>query len=635
MKKINKTKLVDTWGNTIKKTTGINESEKISWMSELAHAQALNENQSAGLNMGSGVRTNTLHNTLGIGNVVPPSQAKMTAGEQASTQGLGSGDQYPSLLPIAIKVAAKTIGLDLVNTHPLQGPTGMIAYMDYVYAGSKNPYGASPSTNLGNANPDGFGHKFDEDGKPTNEISPAHVLYSLPHAFKAALVVSEGAKDKKDFYDAVKAGEIAKNAILTISALGEAPTDGEDEEGNPIIKPAPVKGSVYVQFIGVSRIDANPMFKVVSGNTDLGSVFAGDDVKVELVKDDKSTIELTVTAPKLISMMEDQILGFAGSGKYDTDAWTGTYQDGTKLFEPMSRGTGEMQYPRQMSLQMFTKLITVGTQQVSVAVTHEMVTDLQKQWKIDATKMIENAAVAELTQNLNKHILSRLFGLGWKNHIKINDVEGVNLNINVDSKDADLMTPSFAYPATGDGSNEAPVIEANKAMAIRPAFIREDAQYENMDSIFKRIQLNILAASNYIMQRGRRGGGTFVVTNIRVATALQSSAQYSAAPIANSISQTSGSLYPLGQIAGMQVYVDPTMAAYDTRVLVGRKGSVTQEETGVLFCPYLLAESIKFTGEFTGAQRIIIKSRYALVDYGHHPETSYFTFFVKMNSVNF
>ena len=66
---------------------------------------------------------------------------------------------------------------------------------------------------------------------------------------------------------------------------------------------------------------------------------------------------MTLQGPKLVSMLEDQLLGFAGAGEDDADAWVGTYQDGKQLFEPMSRATGEMTPARQISLQLFTKKV--------------------------------------------------------------------------------------------------------------------------------------------------------------------------------------------------------------------------------------------------------------------------------------
>jgi hypothetical protein len=98
------------------------------------------------------------------------------------------------------------------------------------------------------------------------------------------------------------------------------------------------------------------------------------------------------------------------------------------------------------------------------------------------------------------------------------------------------------------------------------------------------------------------------------------------APIANNVSQSGNSLYPVGTISGITIYVDPLMAGNDTRVLVGRKGG--KEEPGTHFCPYLMAESVKMIAEGTAAPKIVIKSRYALVDVGFYPETQYLTFHV-------
>ena len=68
------------------------------------------------------------------------------------------------------------------------------------------------------------------------------------------------------------------------------------------------------------------------------------------------------------------------------------------------------------------------------------------------------------------------------------------------------------------------------------------------------------------------------------------------------------------------------MAGNDTRVCVGRKGKM--DEPGVVFCPYLLAESVKIISEGTMAPKVVIKSRYALVETGFFPECNYLTFHV-------
>ena len=133
----------------------------------------------------------------------------------------------------------------------------------------------------------------------------------------------------------------------------------------------------------------------------------------------------------------------------------------------------------------------------------------------------------------------------------------------------------------------------------------------------------VLAASNLIATRGRRGPATFAVTSGEIATALQDVAGFVPYPLSNTINQAGGSLYPIGALAGVTIYVDPNMAWTDYRVAVGRKGD--GNSPGLVFMPYLMAESVETIAEGTMAPKIAVKSRFALVDAGFHPETMYYT----------
>lgn len=44
---------------------------------------------------------------------------------------------FPSMMPIAMKVAAQTVGLDLVSVKPLPAPSVHLFYMDYQYGNTK------------------------------------------------------------------------------------------------------------------------------------------------------------------------------------------------------------------------------------------------------------------------------------------------------------------------------------------------------------------------------------------------------------------------------------------------------------------------------------------------------------------
>lgn len=633
--------IYESWAPTIKKITGVEDADKLAWMSKLAHNTAkLNEDafvmpSNAYSQFGGTYQPyNNLYNTLGVGDPVPAGKPALTGADYADNKNLGSGDKYPTLLPLALKVAAKTIGFELVNTTPLDGPTGVLPYMDYVYSGSKQPFGATPAYSAGTQNP-----------KANSQSNAPFEMYGLPHAFKASIAPGEATIVDGSTTDSSAAVKLSpaqiKRMLKGASAMpaGTTLVSKMDVLDGGMQNPAHKADELVVEFIGWSRIDGDPMFKVVSGTQSLGAYFNGGALDFEAVytpvgSAEEVNVVLTLHAPRLISMLEDQIQGFTGAGERDRDAWYGTYQDGTTLYEPMSRGTGEQTMARQLSLQLFTKHVQVGTIMVGCAVTQEQVTDLQKQWGIDVIKMVENAGINELSATINRHITSRLFALGWKNHYKLVEVEGpaANLNLSFDpsytATSGVRMTPALAIPQSeqNDPTGVAYKSYVNVALPYKPMYIPSGAAFENRDTLLKRLAVNFLAASNWILQRGRYGAATFAVTNITIATLLQSNANYTFSPVANTISQNGGSLYPIGGMFGLTIYVDPLMGGSDNRVLVGRKGG--KDEPGVHFCPYVMAESVQIIAEGTMSPKLMIKSRYALVDAGFYPETQYLTFCV-------
>lgn len=580
MEKINIQKIVESWSPAVEqlsKGAVKGGSDRMEWICQLAHNQkmhALYEGADAVGGVSSPL--STLNNTQGIGNAVPAQAAGMTAAEQTAQNVKGSGDKWPVFLPMAVQVAARTIGFDLVNVTPLDGPTGVIPFLDYVYSDGKEPYGATPAYNSATANP--------QRGWKQGTSEKAYSQFGTPAAFKAIIteILDPSAGSKR---------EIAKKLVdagkITLTGHGSSKID--------------------VEFIALSRLTADPMFKVLDASTaTLGEVFA-EDTEVTISGICK------IKNPRLISMLEDQIQGYTGAGKYDTDRWTGTFQNPFHLYEPMDRATGETQMPRHLSLEVRTQFVQVGKIQTAVSVTREQVQDLQKQWGIDVLKMVENAAINELTQTINKHILSRLFALGWKNHVQAYEAEGLNLNMSFGDEDT-----SIAFATYDNGQ------EIHPSMIVPKMTVY--GQFENQDTRYARVARLVKTAGNVIMQRGRRGPANFAVTNYKIASMLQDQAQYTFAPLANTFNQNNGQLYPLGTVAGITVYVDPLMRNDDTRVLVGRKGE--KDEPGVHFCPYLMAESVNFINPATMSPKVVVSSRYALVDVGWYPQTQYLTLFI-------
>ena len=456
---INSAEVRETWAPIIESATGINEAEKLAWMSEYCHNHKLYEDAHT-------MALGTAGNIFGMGDVSLPNMA--VAGSE------GSGDKAPTLLPLAMQVAAQTIGLDLVPVVPMAGPMGLLSYLDFVYEG----------------------------GKVAGTTAPTYV--------------------KAD----------------------AAPSDGRDS-------------------VGESRLDGMSIYNVSDVTGTISAAFP-DDTKIELVK-----------------ALEDHIKGFAAANEAGN---------------PFDRGAGEQTPDKIMGLSLFSKSVAAQTFQVAAAVTREQVQDL-KQFGVDAVAQVESVLTNELTQSINNLILSKLNALGKENAGEI--AAGVYTSADLDLELEDTLSGG-----------------------------------ETIASSHRRILTSILGAANYIANKGRRGAGNFCVVGPKVATALQSVAGFVANPMANTLSQAAGAIYPVGSVAGVNVYTDPRQLwegagenKDEYEVVVGRKGD--GNGPGLVFMPYLMAESVQTIAEGTMAPKVAVKSRFALVEAGFHPETQYATFNIK------
>jgi hypothetical protein len=503
----------------------------------------------------------TLQNVNGMGPVMAPSNPGGPA--KFYTGNVGSGDKFPTTLPISIEVAARTVGFDLVPVIPMAGPVGVLAYIDYVYAGGKT-----------------------DDCPDRPQVIE---LYFKP-----------------------------TNVALTVGGTywGSNGTT-----------------AVQLKYVGNSRISGDPIFRVgqiydisnprspfINNNMTLSMIFDGIDAQIRGANLDGSfdiglPDDTVVSKAKLVQALVDHINGFTGAGTWDEDPWNSDQgNEGQFPNNPMSRGTGETSYYRTMNMKAVTKFIEAETYQVAMTVTTEQIQDMDRQWGLQIMSMAESALINEISQAINKHILSRAFALGWSNNIQLFKAQQTTLNLCLNpSVHLDTVTPPFLNK-----------IGFQESLPVPP--YQHYGDMENLSTAQRRLAGKVLFASNIIYQRGRRGPGNFVVTNVRLATAIQDQSNYAIAPLTNNINQASESLYPMGTVAGLQLYVDPNMNINDNRVLVGRRGA--NEEPGLKLCPYIMAETISTIVEGTMSPKIAVKSRYALVEAGHFPETQYYTFWV-------
>ena len=550
---LNEAETIKTWSGFITESTGIQDRSKLTWMSKYCAYHTLAEKNNINESAMGYVHMNPNMNVGGMGQAYFPG-----ANPNNGYDGVkGSGDNPFSLLPLAVQVAAQTIALDLVPVVPMNGPLGILQYMDYVYEGGK--------TNLR--------PRFEGD----------YESRTAPLMVKLTLAKQDGSDEDSD-----------------VDPINHAKLYQELRENfKPGLKVS-VGNDYELTFVALGRIDGRPIFQVKE-QSKLGEGFynGGEGAGKTLVEHLMGENAILVNGYHVIDIdtvkaLEDFIPGFTGAGFKNGDPMSAKAYD---------RAEGESTPANLMSLNVFTEKVEAKTIKVKGAITREQIQDL-KSYGIDAIAQVEAELVNELTQHINRELLNEIYALGMQNYNEALAFEGINLNtyFTVDPKAEEERGYVTSY--VGGGA-------------------------ETLGTIQRRIMSKVLAASNLIAQRGRRGAGTYAVCSAAIATALQDCAGFVAYPLSNTINQTAGSLYPVGAISGVSIYVDPNLPWSDTRIVVGRKGK--DNEPGIVFMPYLMADKISYPVEgLEGAPVTSLTSRYAIVKAGHNPQLYFYCFNIKL-----
>ena len=558
------------WSNIIAEEYGIKDQNKLSWMSQYAQNHEVYEAVQAG-DPAAGIYSTPL-NTLGMGNPMMPQGVGYDKGFGIGNTGAdfhnpayktGSGDIPMSTLSMSLEVAAMTIGLELVPVIPANGPWAMLSYMDTPYAGGK----------LGKINETAL------DGKGKDDANkPIYIKFYVP----GGLTYAEG-KTKKD----INVGD-----EVTV-------------------------GGFVGSFIGFSRIDNSVIVKVVKCSAEDKSIAdefeVATDIKVGTVA--TATVAAGAVRPELVSGAADHVQEFSN--------FFGKDGKGTPSDDPMTRAQNETGVGNTIGARMFTKLIQMGSYEVTGSVTRQQLQDMPL-YGVDVIGKVLEAMQNEISQAINNRILDRLFKLGVTNAKVQKEYQGVDLNLFF-GKVNDATRDLSAFPAAKKFVGIDDVNAAENWGAIANA--TKNTAAENVWTHQRRIMSRILAAANVITNVSRFGRPNFVVTNTKILSALQDCAGFVVAPMTNNLVQDgSNSLYFAGSVAGLNIYVDPYMTWDDTRVLVGRKGD--GNTPGVVFMPYILADTVQTIVEGTMAPKLLVNSRFAIVDAGFHPEQQYLCFMV-------
>lgn len=557
------------WSKMLTEQFGVTDNEKLNWVSEYAAIHEIHESQ-IGVNGGQYLPQNggvgpmyaTPLNTLGMGNPLLPGNVPAANATPADFYKQAPGSGD---IPVSTLPMALNIALLTIGLEllPVIPAKAPWAMLSYM----DFPYAGGKMGLVNETSFDGIG----------------------------------AGKENKPIY--VKVGNVADAAYAKIRTIAE----------NADITFTSDAGVLTAKFKSLSMLDGGLIVEVVSAKKD------ANDVSLKTVFSKPVAIvsgSVSVDAAELTvdfaEAMADFVDGFAN------------FANGSK--EPMTRAENETGTGNSIGLRLFTKMVQMGSYEVTGAVTRQQLQDLPL-YGVDAVGKIMEAMQNEITQHINARILERVFRLGVTNaaHQKYHNGTDLNLYIASDATKKTKKISAFGVKEYKD------IYGVDHSWDVENSEVLTSA--ENMHTRQRRISSRLLAAANLIQVTGRRGRGNWAVTNTQILTALQDCSDYVVAPMTNNLAQDgSQNLYQGGSVAGLKIYVDPYMAWNDTRVCVGRKGN--GNEPGVIFMPYILADTVSITAEGTMAPKMLVNSRFAIVDAGFYPELQYYTFCINTDGIN-
>ena len=565
------------WSKMLKENFDVKDNEKLNWVSQYAAIHEIHES-ALGVNAGHagsqvpGSGVNPLYatplNTIGMGNPYAPQNVNTMSTAPHADGNLWNQQVGSGDIPVSTLPMALNIALMTIGLElvPVVPAKGPWVMLSYM----DFPYAGGK---LGRVNETAF------DGKGENgENKPIYVKIQGMKLEKIQALRKAG----------VKEGDVVK-----------------------------VNGKKIGSFLGFGRMDGAPLVKVWDGEEN-------EDLKDISLREVFETLEAEKTGPT-VKVGENNAVELKDAIRPDFVQTSVDLVDGFANFatgkkEAMTRAQNETGTGNVIGLRLFSKWVQVGSYEVTGTVTRQQLQDLPL-YGVDAVGKVMEQLQNEITQHINQRILERVFALGVTNAAQQKVYQGVDLNLWMGKKETtlDQMVAKNKYVDIYG------VDQATAAWGVANSEVNTSA--ENLATRQRRIASRVLAAANLIQTVGRRGRATWIVTNTMIATALQDVSGYVVAPMVNNMAQDgSQNLYLGGTLAGLKVYVDPYMNWDDCRICVGRKGDANSP--GVVFMPYILADSVSITAEGTMAPKMLVNSRFAIAEIGFYPETQYYTFVV-------
>lgn len=577
--KINESAANEKFKSVIEKATGVTDASKIKTIANICQISENIQNeqgQGGGQFIGESYGATTPAQMPNMGAFVNPSNPTGDIGQTFDPNYVKGSDFATAKLGIAMNVAAHTVGLDLVPTIPIDMPLVNYGFMDIIYAGG-------------------------QIGSATHKISYIAV-------------------DGGSIGDTLDYTKLVKGANIFLAS----------SNGTDLVEGLAVQGI----YMGTSRINAKVIIKVQAvGTLTAAGVFTADTSNsvADVISSATEHALVTGTDANTATVADAEHLDGKAVAS-EVSALDNHIQAASTVDQvtetPDTREVAEQGTTSRIGMRFYTKQVTPKEYSIQGEATRHQITDLGA-YGIDVYSELFKAAQNELTQSINKDITKTMFRLGVTSAANLKISKGANLNLFVaNGATANKALSDFGFLASETG--EFKDISGTDKTATFGNIVNSEtnSSSENGLTRARKIQSKLLAAQSLINNASRRGKGDFAIVNPQLESALMDSVTLPTS-LPNTLGTGTASLFYLGKIAALDIYVDPNMDWNDTRVCIGRKG--TTSDSGLKFMPYDLVSSVNVVPEGTMGMKFVVSSRYALLPAGFHPEVNYLTIALESN----
>jgi len=495
----------------------------------------------------------------------------------------GSGDPQ-FLLGICVAVAAKTIGLELVQTVPATSQNVTINFLDVVYNGG----------NIDNA----------------DNVNVYILTATTTPGYKNFVTTKD--------YAFRLAGTYANNGEEQTFILAKMRRTAREKANGFIFE---VTGRIVAKNTAGALSDI-----VYQANTNLSLGFV-DSSAYEIASDlsTVTAIEVTGTPVKIATAENTKAVE-----NYVP------HQTTNGLRRTLTRSEADAGTDRMLELELHNKAYVIGNRTFTGHVARLKYKQLIEQG-IDALPYLTAAMKNEVSQEINWQIISAARAYGISNALRFQE-NGVSFNT--------LVAPAAVANVAFDALPYASELVDMNGNAITGQFnavnnLIATMQYENVASIGTMICMVIRNAAYAIGTDSRYGDADAAIIPSHIAGYLSASTSFTKLSDHNVVVDSATGAKQVGDIDGIKIYVDVQMPQGAPYITVLRTNqSVTIDMPGItdqnVLVPglaYLVKDIISSTElvpEGTGGKKVIMDSETELVAVGDRPEAGYLTFAMEL-----